>query len=78
MGETKYEILEDIILNFTTHNDQQGVILGSEDEGYILVDNNEVYFVQKDKKYLTIDYPKLITNYESDGKVRRIDLKNHD
>ena len=70
--EKRYEILETILLNFITRNDQHSALFHPEDDAQVIVDGYEVYLSYQGKKYSTIDGPDLIDLYIKRGAVREI------
>ena len=75
MTEKRYKILEKIMLDFPTPQDQSTEYILPEDNALIIVENKMVYLLCKGKKRETINHHSLIGIYEKEGLIREENSK---
>ncbi len=67
--EKKYKILETVMLDFNTFQDQYSALFDADDKAQIIVNGSDVYLSYDGKRKLTINGPDLIDLYVKRGAV---------
>ena len=70
--ERKYKILEAIVLDFNTSQDQYSALYEPDDNAQVIVDGSDVYLLYGGRKRLTINVTDLIDLYVKRGSVKEI------
>ena len=65
--ERKYKILETIVLDFNTSQDQYSALFDADDKYQIMVNGSDVYLLYEGRKKLTINGTDLIELYVKRG-----------
>ena len=65
--ERKYKILETIMLDFTTPQDQYSALFDAGDKSQVIVNGSDVYLFYEGQRKLTINGPDLVELYVKRG-----------